>query len=187
MEKRPPWLCQRYMAGENLMREPVILRNFWRDLYISPVELTIDDHSNHIVLAKGESFDYEDYVIRFNEFSFPQPHGSGEGSMEIAAVLEVQFAETVETVLPVLKVDGESYEYVPALLPGSEIEIYLNAVDATRGLAQFSIGEDCCSGEEMLAVEVKHKPFIALLGIGTVLLILGSIIAVWRRFTTRPS
>ncbi len=174
-----------YMAGESLMREPAILRNLWRDLYISPVELTIDDHNHQVVLAKGESFDYEGYMIRFNEFSFPQPHGSGAESMEIGAVLEVRSGDAVEIIMPVLKVDGANQEHLPALLPGSDIEIFLVGVDATRGLAGLSIGEDSHPGKEVLAVELKHKPFIVVLGLGTTLLLGGTLIAVWRRFTTR--
>ncbi len=184
-EKTSIALPKMYMAGERLMREPAILRNIWRDLYISPVELSIDDHSNQVVVAKGETFNYEDYVIEFTEFSFLQPHDGGEGSVEIGAILEVKIAGEEETIIPVLKLDGENHESVGALLPGSDVEIYLDAVDATQGLAQFSTGGDCCPGEELFIVEVKSKPFIAVLGLGTALLILGTAIAAWRRFSIR--
>ncbi len=170
-----------YYANDMLMREPAILRNLWRDLYISPMELTIDDHSNSFTVAKGQVFDFEDYNIKFVDFSM-QPH-EADGSVEIGAILEVRFFDEEETIMPIFIVDGDEYYYEGALLPGSDVEIYLEAVDASEGLALFAIDADCCPGEEILAVEVKIKPFISILGFGTALLIIGTTVAFWRRFT----
>jgi cytochrome c-type biogenesis protein CcmF len=185
---RPKMFLRWFRGEEKLMIEPAISRGIWRDLYVAPESLSLEEHSERFVLARGQSKTIEGYTILFKEFTFPQPHTGEEeeeGIVEIGAVLEVTWQGQTETVIPVFRHTPAGNELIGAKLPGGETEIKIDAIDASRGEARFVLGGDCCPGVELLVAELKLKPLISVLAFGTTLLIAGTALAVWRRFTVR--
>lgn len=172
-----------YQAGERVMREPYIARSIIRDLYLSPLELTKDDRGEMLILGKGEEIDYHDYTIKFEDFIVPQSHGT-EQFIEVGAVLRVIWEDEEHTVIPAFRMVSDRREYRSAELP-RDGEIYLDEVDVSTGRARFEIFTFCCPQSDVLVLDVKYKPLISVLALGAVLVIAGSGIAVWRRFSMK--
>ncbi|HED24430.1 MAG TPA: hypothetical protein ENN91_04820 [Firmicutes bacterium] len=171
-----------YTAGGRLMRSPAIQRNFFRDLYISPVELQIAGGGETFVLAKDEQYKAGDYRIVFREFSF-SPHADS-GIIEVGALLEVDDGNGVREYIPAIIQDPVERITNPVTLPGGE-KIILEEIDADRGMVRLTFeGGESAAGGEIFIAEVKIKPLISILAAGAVLLVAGTAISVWRRFTT---
>lgn len=170
-----------YMAGERLMREPHISRNLWRDLYISPLELNLDDTGELFILRVGESVDIHGYTVKFDGLTVQDNHGMEE-YVEVGAVLEIGLQGETMNAVPGVRVYQDKREYASVLLPGGA-ELYLVNVDAGTSRAQFELLIDCCGHRnDLLVVDVKYKPLISVLSLGAVLLVAGSGLATWRRF-----
>ncbi|MEW6524670.1 MAG: cytochrome c biogenesis protein CcsA [Bacillota bacterium] len=170
-----------YLAGSRLMREPYIARNLWRDLYMTPLELVDDDLGAWFILGKGESIDLEGYTIKFTEFTFTMPSGD-DSVVEVGAVLEVTSGGHTEVLVPVVRQRGDEYEVISAELPDGQV-IIIEAINAGSGQARFAVVTGTL--QELLLLEVKVKPLISVLALGTVLLIAGTFIATWHRFLSR--
>src|SRR5690554_1069353 len=169
-----------YRDGDKTMREPGIVRNWWRDVYISPVELSTH-YANQVMVNQGNYFSHGEYSLNFSQFKF-SGHGQA-GVVEVGAELVVRYLGEVKTVTPMLYMDGQQREFIGAELDQSQ-NVYLVAVDADNGVAAFTIGKEPPQEEELLIVEAKTVPFISVLALGTVILLLGSGLAVWRRFSS---
>lgn len=168
-----------YMAGSRQMREPGINRNLWQDIYVSPIEIAAE-FDGQILMREGRYFAYDDYSLHFSELRH-NPHAEGE-AVEVSAILIVRYLGDVSSVTPTLKINPDGVEYYGAKLPHSNETIFLQAVDATDKLAWFTIGDTATPRKDLLIVEVKTKPLISALGLGALLLCLGTAVACWRRF-----
>jgi len=172
-----------YFVKERPMRSPGIQRSILKDLYISPVDFQPAQTGIFFVLAKGEFYETANYRFIFEGFSFEQHADSS--AIEIGAVMTVESGESSEEYLPKLKQGSTGFLTEPVILDNGE-KLSIDEIDADRGLVRFLLeGEDCCLEDEILVIEVKIKPLISLLIIGTILLLIGMSVAVWRRFTIK--
>jgi cytochrome c-type biogenesis protein CcmF len=170
-----------YFVGERPMRTPGIKRSILQDLYISPVDLRQAEGGSLVTLGRDESVEIESYNITFKGFSFEQ-HAENN-TIEVGALLEFEAEGLVEEYIPVLKQEPAGLVSMP-VTTSSGVTIAIDQIEADRGLVHLYItGDDCCPEDEVFTVEVKIKPLIAMLISGTILLVLGSSIATWRRFT----
>ncbi|MDY6827332.1 MAG: cytochrome c biogenesis protein CcsA [Bacillota bacterium] len=171
-----------YIAGEQVMRSPAIQRNIFRDLYISPMELQIAGGGETFVLAKDEQYQVEDYLIIFRDFTFVSH--SETNVFEVGALLEVDDGDGFREYIPTIVQNPVERTSNPITLPGGE-RIIMEEVDADNGMVQLSFeGGESPIEEEIFIAEVKIKPLISILAVGAVLLVAGTAISVWRRFTT---
>jgi cytochrome c-type biogenesis protein CcmF len=170
-----------YFVGERPMRTPGIRRSILKDLYISPVDLQLAEDVNQVTLAKDESIEIETYKITFKGFSFEQ-HAENN-IIEVGALLEFESDGMVAEYMPTLKQELSGMISIP-VTTDSGVTIAIDQIEADRGLVHLSVtGSDCCPEDEVFVAEIKIKPLISILISGTILLVLGSLIAVWRRFT----
>ncbi|MFO8192057.1 MAG: cytochrome c biogenesis protein CcsA [Bacillota bacterium] len=171
-----------YTAGEQVMRSPAIQHNILSDLYISPMELQIVGGGETFVLAKDEQYRVGDYLIVFRDFSFAS-HSEAE-VIEVGALLDVDGGDGFREYMPTIVQNPAERINNPAILPGGE-RIIMEKIDADNGMVQLTFeGGESVVEEEIFIAEVKIKPLISILAIGAVLLVAGTAIAVWRRFTT---
>lgn len=170
-----------YMAGNRLMRSPAIYRSLARDLYISPLEIQLDDSREVAVLFMNQAYKYQDYTLTFTGFQF-EPHETS-GVIEVGAVIELIAANTSpEEYIPTIVHDSQGSSSDPVILPEGE-QLLLEGINADSGQITISLQEQASADRnELFIVEVKIKPLISLLIIGAVLLSLGMAIATWRRF-----
>jgi len=170
-----------YFAGGRLMRSPHISRSALQDLYISPIEVQVSDNREVFILTRDETQRVLNYSFTFREFSF-EPH-TDTGVIEVGAILEIDDGTNLQEYLPTIRQDPEGRVSDPVILSGGEL-LYLDEIDADTGMIRLFLEIDSVSDrDEVFVVEVKVKPLISFLIIGASLLMLGSGISVWRRFS----
>jgi cytochrome c-type biogenesis protein CcmF len=170
-----------YFAGGRLMRSPHISRSALQDLYISPIEVQVSDNREVFILTRDETQRVLNYSFTFREFSF-EPH-TDTGVIEVGAILEIDDGTNLQEYLPTIRQDPEGRVSDPVILSGGEL-LYLDEIDADTGMIRLFLEIDSVSDrDEVFVVEVKVKPLISFLIIGASLLMVGSGISVWRRFT----
>lgn len=176
---RARWATPRiYNVGGQVMRDPAILRYLGHDLYISPLE-TGYKYPDQLTLGLGRFAGFGDYSLHFSEFSFGDHQAGGE--LEIGAVIGVRIMGAAYTITPKLKRSSQGYESIGVPLPESNYTVYLRQVEPAQELIIITIGPELSPGEKTLYVDVKKKPLISLLLLGTILVMAGTAVAVWRR------
>lgn len=170
-----------YMAGDRSMRSPDIKRTFLQDLYISPLDYQVGEKGEYFVLAKGETLELGNSKFFFQGFIFKQ-HANSD-VIEVGALLEISTGDLVEEYLPALEQGTGGRVSKPVTLGNGDV-LSIDGIDADLGLVRLLLESgDCSDKDEIFTVEVKTKPLISILALGTVLLVIGTGIAVWRRFT----
>ncbi len=179
-----------YYAGEEpdarLMREPYIARGLFSDLYISPLEERQEKPGTTLTLVEGDNLRTMGYDIRFQEF-YMESHEQA-GKINVGAVLEIEKDGNREEITPAMLMEGTDTEHIPQDLPGGESQVFLEAIDADQKMVMLRVVEkDAPPPETMFIMEVSNKPLISVLFFGSVILMVGTLLACWRRFSDYSS
>lgn len=179
-----------YYTGEEpdtrLMREPYIARGLFSDLYISPLEERLEKPGTNLTLVEGDSIRTMGYDIKFLEF-YMDSHDQA-GKVQVGAVLEVEKEGNKVEIMPAMLMEGKETEHLPQDLPGEESQVFLEAVDADQGKVMIRIAEkDAPPPEAIFIIEVSNKPLISVLYLGSIFLMVGTLLACWRRFSNYSS
>lgn len=171
-----------YVVGRESrqMREPGIIRYWWGDLYISPLDTQAGQRESIVYLERNETVRFGDVAITFTSFQAPQH--SEQGVMEVGAnlVMAYQGEEFNATAMMVNTVRGWDRE--PIDIPGGGF-LYLEGVVADEGIAILHLVPYISHGAANSAViEISSRPLILILFWGTLLLMGGTAVAAWRRF-----
>jgi cytochrome c-type biogenesis protein CcmF len=180
---------------QGIMRNPDIVSRLTSDFYVSPISLepaqqgaAQEEHE----LAKGSTIALGDAKMTFVRFDMG-PVGGGMGAHNataaITAVLEVQRGNDRETLHPAIKrrETGES-EYHPALskVLGTEVRLLtmsigMNAESPSTIVVGLQRPDASPDQPEVLMVEASVKPFIIVLWGGTVIMLVGFVLAIIKR------
>lgn len=171
--------------NQGIMRTPYIKRYWNKDLYIAPIEEvdpSITEQS--IILQKGQESEVKGYKIKFTDFQV-SPHGEN-ANQEVAAVLEVSFGEENQQITPKLIADGRGLRQEPARFNHDRALVYLEGVQADQGSANLRIVGQSANTAEIpqpgFAIEVSLKPFINLFWGGSILVVIGGIVSMRKRW-----
>lgn len=184
-------------GSQGTMRNPDIFSSAIRDFYLSPMSLEPPQDGDQTVelnLVKGAASEVAGARVTFARFDMGA-HGSQTGAegMRIAAVINVQKGEEREQLTPLLT-------YAPDGTPSPEAmssrllrgQVRLLTVNAGMGSTPSSIvlgltnAGGGTSRPEILMVEASVKPFINLLWGGTVLMMVGFVLAIVKRWREKP-
>lgn len=168
--------------------EPHIYKHALYDMYIAigsdgaGVIERMQDPGKTLPIRRGETKKLGDYTIHFKQFQVQGAMGGTD--MTIGAVLDVKYRGKKTELVPVA-VFGKGWR--PAKLPGGgEVAIFadeINANDRSVVLHFFGMpGQTTMPDHIIVPVEVKLKPLINLVWLGTILMMLGGGIAMRRRF-----
>ncbi len=180
---------------QGIMRNPDIVSRLTSDFYVSPISLepaqqgaAQEEHE----LAKGSTIALGDAKMTFVRFDMG-PVGGGMGAHDataaITAVLEVQRGKDRETLHPAItrRATGES-EYHPALskVLGTEVRLLtmsigMNAESPSTIVVGLQRPDGSPAQPEVLMVEASVKPFITVLWGGTVIMLVGCVLAIIKR------
>jgi cytochrome c-type biogenesis protein CcmF len=164
--------------NRGMMRHPHVERFVTRDLYLSPVEvLEADRNAPPVSFAKGESRAVGDAEITFVDFAMQR--GADEVRAEAEVIVERGGRRHVLEPAVVVNRYGRTVEAAEA---PDGFSVSLAAVDATNGRVMLAVrtpGEPATP--EALSVEISTKPLINLVWAGMGTLLLGSLLAVFRR------
>lgn len=189
-EARPVYYFDTHIPDQpRRVAEPHIHKHPLYDLYIAigsdgggMIERTTDP-GRTLPIRRGETRKMGDYTIHFKRFDIHGEMGSPE--MSIGAVLDVEYKGRKTELVPVATLGDESK---PAKLPGGgEVKIFLGEINANDRLVILHFfgmpGQTTMPDHIIVPVEVKRKPLINLVWLGTILMMLGGGIAMRRRFS----
>jgi cytochrome c-type biogenesis protein CcmF len=183
-------------GSQGIMRNPDISSSAFRDFYISPMSLEPPrngDQTAELNLVKGVASEAAGAQITFARFDMgahgTQGSATGAEGMRIAAVIDVQKGGEREHLVPRMTyaADGiPTQEALSSRLLGGEVRLL--RVSAGMGSTPSGIvlgltrAGSGTSSPEILMVEASVKPFINLLWGGTVLMVVGFVLAFVKRW-----
>jgi len=136
-------------------------------------------------LGIGEETDYRDLHIRFDGFDLSE-FDSDAGKMDFGAVFSVRRNGEEFTVVPWYRVLDTGPTADPAAVPGTGgITLMMGRVSAEDGSVELKIFDPSMPGipaePASLVLDVSVKPLVSLVWIGTLLMILGTTLALFVR------
>jgi cytochrome c-type biogenesis protein CcmF len=172
-------------SRDGIVRNPYIQRHWNEDIYISPGDYTPEEAGGSTAqLVKGETSQVGDYAMTFLRFE-TGAHDQTSATT-VSAVLQVTGTKGGGIISPTISAGANGLQPGPQVkLPGSEVTVLLSALDASGG--QITLTFEGLPGVMKLATpasasfEISRKPAINLLWLGTILLMVGTAIAVQRR------
>ena len=186
-EIRPQLYYSARMDG--IMRKPYISRSLAYDLYFAPQQVEGGQEVQGLTLRKGETVKLGNLAFTFQAFEIGGHEAMGAGSMSVGARIEVAGGDSLQTIVPTLvqgtpesggggmvshaaelSVGGQTYEASIAQIMADQGEIVLDIPGLVPG-----------ASTEKLILDISKKPMIALVWIGTTLILIGSLLAVYRR------
>jgi len=177
---RPKFYYSEFTQG--MLRHPHIEINPLNDLYLAPLKFSPGEEENLFSLQKGEIKNLKGYTIKFLDFDMTTH--SKVDQVAVGAILKVERNDHKETVVPVItlgRTEGDQARRKVGLL-GGEDYLVLEKIDADRKMIDLSLvlgGEE--TSEDLVILNVSEKPLINLYWLGTVLILLGLVIAIYRR------
>jgi len=182
-QERPKLFWAQRMQA--LMRRPAIHRHILYDVYFAPENIQEASQPEGIEVSKGESVETNGYTITFVGFD-QGSHASGS-PMKFGAILHVadSLGDTA-TVTPAMIFESDQtlqYEAVP-LMPGRDsVMVRLDKIQADRGTVLLSFEGLQAQGQpEQLILEVSKKPGMNVLWGGAIILVLGGLVSLFRRW-----
>jgi cytochrome c-type biogenesis protein CcmF len=180
---RPKFYYSEFTHG--MLRHPYIKMNLLNDLYLAPLELSPPgegEKENLFSVQKGEAKKVDGYNIKFVDFDMTT-HDKVD-QVSVGAILEVEKNDQKETLIPAITIGRTEGDQAKGKvqLPGGEDYLVLKKIDADRKTIDLSLvlSAEETSGD-LLILNVSKKPLINLYWLGTVLILLGLIIATYRR------
>ncbi|MCK4384928.1 MAG: cytochrome c biogenesis protein CcsA [candidate division Zixibacteria bacterium] len=177
---RPKFYYSEFTQG--MLRHPHIEINFLNDLYLAPLKLSLGEEEKLFSLQKGETKNLKGYTIKFVDFDMTTH--SKVAQVGVGAILEVEKNDQKKTLIPAIvmgRTEGDQAKN-KVQLPGGEDYLILEKIDADRRMIDLSLvlGAEQTS-VDLLLLNVSKKPLINLYWLGTVLILLGLVIATYRR------
>jgi cytochrome c-type biogenesis protein CcmF len=180
---RPKLYYSKFTHG--MLRHPHIKTDLLGDLYLAPLKFSNQSETEEeslFTLQKGETKEVNGYSIRFVDFDMSTHQAADQ--ISVGAILEVEKNEKKEIIVPVLamgRTEGDQARS-EVQLPFGEDYLVLKKIDADRETIDLSLvsSAEKTSGD-LLILDVSKKPLINLYWLGTIFILLGLIIATYRR------
>jgi cytochrome c-type biogenesis protein CcmF len=181
--------------NNSTLRHPDVRNLYTKDLYISPlsVETPDEQRTKTLSLQKDETKEFNGMKIKFVDFDFPDEEKgkmvTGEAEVTIGVMLEVEKDGKKEEVKPLFKRSAAGPTFVPATLKGTQIEFSIvrmqpNREDKSKSSVEISVNDPTltpATKAETLVVEASIKPYINLVWMGTITLVVGFVLTIYRR------
>ncbi len=193
---KPRFYYSEYNKGA--MREPDVRVGLFADFYISPLEIrkseSAADNATKLRIRKGETKTFRDMQVAFNAFDMGE-HADTK-SMRVGAKLIITAGNKTYSIAPAIVFEkdrkrAENGTFALSLAGETRnVTVILNGLDAGQRMIELAFeglpnsSSSVASAKETLIVEVSHKPFMSILWIGTILIIIGAIIALINRRQT---
>lgn len=181
--------------NNSTLRHPDIRNLYTKDLYISPLSVETPDQKQAVTLSllKEETKEVNGMKVKFLDFDFSDEEKgkmvTGEEEVTIGVLLEVEKDGKKEEVKPLFKRSASGPTFVPAVLKGTPIEFSIvrmqpNREDKSKSSVEISVNDPTrapTTKTETLVVEASIKPYINLVWMGTITLVVGFVLTIYRR------
>lgn len=181
-----------YGNQEQLMRNPGIAKFWTKDIYLEPQALYEPDPEGgeRVTLVKGESKEFGGYTVRFDEFDMNNSVSS-EAFTIGAAFTVSKYGSEPQELLARRTTGPDGVQQQPALVANGDLQIDIlnltpNREDLSMSTLEIrlrnpNVKPDPTDLRETLVVEASLKPFISVVWIGIILMVLGFLVARFRR------
>ncbi|MDW8289141.1 MAG: cytochrome c biogenesis protein CcsA [Armatimonadota bacterium] len=187
-EARPVYYFDMHTGQPRRVAGPEVVKHPLYDLYVAigsdgaGVIERVEDRGRALILKPGETGKLDDYTVHFKKFEVEGE--MGHQHMHIGAVLDVEYKGKKYQLVPKAGLDGSTQ---PAKLPGGgEVVLHTDEINATERQITLRFvgmpGQKSMPDHVLVPVEVKQKPLINLVWLGTIVMTAGGIIAMRRRF-----
>jgi cytochrome c-type biogenesis protein CcmF len=164
------------------MTEPYVRKYILHDLYVSATgPPQSSGEGRRLVLGRGETQEVAGYRVRFERFVA----GSMTGDLiQVGVRLQVNRGEHSEVLTPMLSVDKDGRRTVtPASTKDGALQFSILGISATDAAVMLAVSGKGVGGEavEVAGVDLSTKPLINFVWLGTVLILIGGLLSVYRR------
>jgi len=176
--------------NQGFMRKPHVQKTLFYDIYIAPEEHYApgedpdEKTANTLELLKGQSKTYDNVEYTFEGFEIGG-HGEAGGDMRVTAKLTAKpYGGSPEDVAPYMELTADNQKKIGAatLSDGTSIELAGIQADAGAVLLSFSRpNQPAVQRASLLVLEVSRKPLVSLVWVGSVLIVMGAILALFFR------
>ncbi len=184
-QARPELYYSQRMNG--IMRKPFIRRSLLNDYYLSPEQVQEMGHAGGLHLARGGSQKVGPFTVTFNGYEMSE-HGAADGGMRVVALVSITDGDSTYSVQPAKQVISDAEGHSTFMdMPASFGEnganaVFLDKIEADQGAVLLSIpGLTDQMPPDQLIIDVSKKPMINLVWAGTTIIMIGGIIAFYRR------
>ncbi len=177
------------------MREPDVQAKLFYDLYISPLERRQPSaelrNAASIWMKKGDKKQLGDFEIFFREFDLADH--SESGVVRVGARLEITRGAEKYSMVPAIVFEQNEKRSENGTFPVKTADgeknatVILNALNADEKSVELLFNgiekpeTPVAAPQDQILVEVSKKPFMSVLWLGTILIILGTLVAFYRR------
>ncbi|GAB4172181.1 MAG: cytochrome c biogenesis protein CcsA [Calditrichia bacterium] len=176
--------------NNSYMREPFIERNFWYDIYYTPVQISKNENNSikKIVLRDNHPETVDSLTITFVKFQL-QNHDDPNG-ITVGTELQIRTNEIEKTVTPLLQLRNNQRNSIPANIDinndnNNDYQLILENINVNNrqiNLSLKNLNNPPEAPTEFLAIEEKFEPMINLVWLGFVLIIIGNILPLTNRW-----
>ncbi|MGC8833741.1 MAG: cytochrome c biogenesis protein CcsA [Armatimonadota bacterium] len=164
------------------MTEPYVRKYLLHDLYVSATgPPQSSGGGQRLVLSRGDTKEVAGYRVRFERFVA----GSMTSDLiQVGVRLQISRGEHNEVLTPMLSVDKESRRTVtPASTKDGALQFSILGISATDAAVMLAVSGKEVGGEpvEVASVDISTKPLINFVWLGTVLILIGGLLSVYRR------
>ena len=191
MDLEPRFYFSQY--NRSMMGEPAIRSTWLYDIYIEPQERRNvnggQPQGHRMVLSKGQEGQMGDFTVRFKGFAMGG-HTDHDAGMRVGADLEIVSGTATYSVVPAIVIENDHRHSHPASFDSGHegaapVRVALNQIDAGSKSVELIFadlpGHNHPAPVEEVTVVVSRKPLMAMVWGGTIILLLGTILAFARR------
>lgn len=186
----PELYYSRRMDG--LFKKPAIVRTFLADLYMAPEQILEAQASGGLSLTRETPKEVGGYTFTFLGFSVSDHSADMSKGLRATALIELVSAKHRDTIAPAViqMIDDAGHNHLvdePGIMrthTGDTVLVTISGLQVDQGTIELDIPGLVESGSpERLVLDVSRKPLINLVWAGAILIIIGSSIVFFRRFS----
>jgi cytochrome c biogenesis factor len=175
--------------NQGFMRKPHVHKTAFYDIYVAPEEHFAagespeDQFSNSLELLKGQTSKYDDVEYTFEDFEIGS-HTDGTGNMRVTAQIKARtYGGDSETLAPYLELTADGGRIQGPATSSSGMVVNLAGIQADAGaiLLKFEKPGQKVQQASLLVLEVSRKPLVSLVWIGSIMALLGMLVALYFR------
>jgi cytochrome c-type biogenesis protein CcmF len=163
------------------VRTPAIKRTLWKDLYIAPEEFKPADDPNTATLTRSGEDEIGPFRVRFDAFKI-EDHMTADQRVSVGATLTITRENEVQVLTPWLRVSPEGMISSLPVPMGNGKDLILEQISVNTDQVRVRIaGLNLPVAPARAVVTVSTKPAIALVWLGTIVMVIGGVLAALRR------
>ncbi len=165
------------------VRTPAIRRYLWQDLYIAPDEYIPVEDPNTAMLVRTQQATIGPYVVRFDRFEVDDHQMTSGGPARVGATVTITHENRMEVLTPWLRVAEDGLITSEPVPLTSGRQLILEQISVGSETIQLRVaGLNLPVIPARAVLSISTRPAVALIWIGTLLMVLGASVSVMRQW-----